>query len=665
MFVSYCFANFNLKIFSLGKLRLIGALYDIQNAFHVDAKIKMILFKKIFSGHSICNEEIFQISSKESIKESENIDNEINLKLNDLNNIQDEASSQDEDPNSIKALYKSLKQLINDGRGNSNDNEDIHSNFYRENIPIENLSKSFMKEFRYTISHLPQDSIFNLFQLYISHYMILNMLIYEETKNVDLICKERYINLLNFFEHFTMKIYLPELKKQLKSANTTIVLKTTMEEQIVNGPIEKLFWLWNTFFINVLISSDNHLEALPFLNRLIDISTYSYSSRIHRTQMFYYRALVLYKQLKKNVELVDKSKKIFKLFTHHLVDNLKQDSNLLEKMSTPSPKNRKKVTNFEAPKKRDLLCSAAKEYKESLLEKIQSTRKGMVVTEGTRREGFKFDYDDLDFNDNEDKNESIISSNTKLSKEINHKKPNSKSVAFTRKKSDTDLSTFKNGEQFSVFVDDDCHWVDESLSQLFSTLTVNDETETTETNLYFSKLFNIDEMDKNCNLDSITNEDVKQCLKKAISYIGCHPSHKLYSQLHYLFYKLYKLMAKNNQTLCFHLAETASYHCFRYRLLFNTFKKINASKHPQYDIDSIRFRNEDFGCNSYMHNLPKTWRFVQIKLIENGTNNPDLLLCRFQNGYQPYFVKIKSDQQKVSVRLEMCLIIMNIFHIGH
>ncbi|OTF72211.1 tRNA N6-adenosine threonylcarbamoyltransferase, mitochondrial-like [Euroglyphus maynei] len=495
-----------MNIFSLGKLRLIGAMYDIHNAFHIDAKIKMILFKKIFINNSISNDEIFQISPTESIK-GDNNETGIDLKINDLNNIEDEINV-DEDSNSINVIYKRLKRFIHEGRRDMDCNEDLDSSFYRENISIENLFESFMKDFQHTITHLPEDSIFNFFQLYILHNMIVNILIYDKTKDANLICKERYISLLNFFEHFTMKIYLPGLDKQLKAINTTtIVLKTTMEEQIVNGPIEKLFWLWSTFFIDALITTDNHLEALPFLNRLIDVSTYSYSSRIHRTQMFYYRALVLYKQLKRNNSLVEKSKKIFKLTTHHLVNNLKT----FEKMMTPSPKNRKKVTNFEAPKKRDLQSSA---------------------------------------------------------------------------------------------------------------------------------------MNEHLNLDSITIEDMKQCLKKAISYIGCHPSHKLYSQLHYLFYKLYKLMAKNNQTLCFHLAETASYHCFRYRLLFNTFKKINASKQPQYNIDSIRFRNEDFATNSYMLTLPKTWRFVQIKLIENGTKYPDLLLCRFQNGNQPYFVKIKSDQHK-------------------
>ncbi|KAH9497839.1 Separin [Dermatophagoides farinae] len=656
-----------MNLFSLGKLRLTGAIYDINNTFYMDAKIKMILFKKIFHGHSKCNDEIFKISPTPESFDVEN-DLKIDLKLNDLNNIDnDNDDNEEEDPNSINVIYKRLRKFINHAHHNGDMDDLKESNFYHENIPIEKLSSSFIKDFQQSLIHLQKDSIFYLFQLYILHAIIVNMLIYNETKNALVICRERYLSLLNFFEYFNMKIVIPELNRKLKSGNNNsykIIVKTTMDEQIMNGPIEKLFWIWNTFFIEVLIQHDKYLEAWPFLHRLIDISTYSYSSRMQRSQMFYYQALVLYKQLKRNKNNDEESKKMFKLITHHLVvDNFQKDLNSLEKLSTPSPKNRKKastMTNasaiFEAPKKRDPLGSAEKEYKKSLMDKIQSSRH---VIEGTRRiNDFKFDDDDDDDGDLDPVNDNNKDDNGS----INIPKIESSDSVTTTSRSHT------NKEKFKIFIDQDCQDhqdyvnLNESLSKIFSMLTIVDRknettntttttNETATTDLYFNKFFNFDnEMNDNngnYNPDSITNEDVKLCLKKAISYIGCHPGHRLYSQLHYLFYKLYKLMAKSNQILCFHLAETAPYHCFRYRLLFNTYKKINSSKSPQYNnLELIRFKNEDFAYNAYVSILPKSWRFVQVKLIENGKNNPDLLLCRFQNGYQPYFLKIKSDQQK-------------------
>lgn len=103
---------------------------------------------------------------------------------------------------------------------------------------------------------------------------------------------------LLLLENFTIKCHFKGVQKMANESCFIPSIKTTMDEQLFHGPSAPFFWHITVFYVKKMVDGQLYKEALCFLNKLTDFSTYSYETRVYRCIMFYYRGLVVYRLLK-------------------------------------------------------------------------------------------------------------------------------------------------------------------------------------------------------------------------------------------------------------------------------------------------------------------------------------------------------------------------------
>lgn len=585
-------------------MQLIAAKYDIMDGYYLDAKFKLTLFKSYFKKCSY-NANLFDKPTDSSCQTSEPKKDE-EIILNSLNNIKiDDCAQNNETSNNFDKYYQCYKQLIIESR------TDRPEDNFCDNISLEKYLQKFITDFKQV--KLPKDMIIIVFYQYL-FYIINNLCIsYEETLNTNAITTERYLFILKIFEHITLKIYAESIKKEKISQ-----LSTTIDEQIIHGPFSVLFWLLSENFIRILIAKRSYQEALPFLHKLTKISSHSYSNRVYRSKLYYYQSFVAYKILKQ-MNVFEKPKMFqIKTFQFNEMPLIQDDGE-----RTPTPKTvRNRRINVKAPVKVPCISDTAKQYGKSLLNVISQE-----TLEGTRRNVLNF-TDDLIIND--DGNE-----------QIKPFEPSTSSLSSSGLNSNYDVHAYENLGIFS----------DEKLLQFLKECTAI----STNESLYITNSAYIN-FEKNESIDNIlkdfTLDNVRTILMRIINYIGLHPTRELYIKMQYFLYKLARFTPHASRYASFHLSETASSHTFRYRLLFTSHKKMEQNK-VNFDIEEINFKYDDFiNCNYNINVLPSTWRFVQIKLLDNGTKFPSILLSRFDSKHSNTFmIKIKSDPEKVCCKM--------------
>ncbi|KAF7489601.1 Separin [Sarcoptes scabiei] len=658
-----------LNILGLAFLQLIGANYDVQNGHLIDAKFKMILFQRYFQSESQLNLEIFEsenekFSSIQTTTSSQNDRSNNDSEMIDSNFLNNDNEEDGEDDDSRpKSIFQCYKKLIIDARSGLSSNS--FGNDYDDSPnPFTVLSEksSFIKFLKdLEEKSFTEDFILNVFELYIRFIITSIMLKSEQSSLMITLTKSKYLLLLDSIEKFVLKIRLPIFAKYFTESLWKITPKSNMIEQIINCSIGSLFWLWSEFFIKSSINSDRSSEIYLLIEKLTQISTYSYQNRIYRARMFYYHALISYRNLRQNHRnestSISTNHKIFKLFTHLLNDEIPSDKQSKQQVSTPSPsvlkssrKNFIEKFNPKAPTKSGFVSETIREYGQSLLDRISSQPH-------SRRNVLNF----------EDESDAFVETETIDQQQSSKQNPDTESKRNTKKKirkkliilDDDDDDDSEDASQsldkpFTIYSES---MIVKSLSQLLESMSIlNKENEADDDDKTLissiTKWFEPFRLNSAKNISDAINSDeneIKQSIKKIVCYVGGHPGHKLYSDLQLLSYKFSKFTNKSDQLLLYHFAETASYNAFRYRLLFNSFKKMNKSKMIHYDVEIMSFNNEDYRFQNYYHDLPKQWRFVQLKVLQkNDCPLPDLLICWFQNGFKPFFIRIKHDPTKVT-----------------
>lgn len=593
-------------------MQLLGADFDVFNDTLKDCKNKLSLFKKLLTNCSEINYELFA-AVLSSIDENDDNAKNIKQSLDDVEFIPensilykeiDEYAEDKQKPLDAYQVYQSLldQRRVDDSFENNCDD------FLNLKSSKENLLQNYVKEFAQLSNNLPTDKISSLFFMYIKMLVINNYLELNDDANSTAIDhNKRFMFLLKLIENYTLKIYVPQVELLIKQKT----VKNSFEEQLYNGLISNIFWSLSLNYVDLFVTKKFYREALCYLDKLVEISAYSFQARVSRCRMFFYRASIIYKLIKSQYQ--DKSWSMFKVNTVDLSNiNVK-----CEQVKTPTQnKKMTKASKLKAPVKGQYISTAVKDYAQSVLE--ITSRDGLV--EGTRRNVLDFDDD-------------LIMNGDKIAK-------SSKSTLKTKK---CTKSSSKIAKSQST--------LEEIVSNFNTAMTLDDTDERDNDETYFGKLFNLNKFLKEFNLSAYTFEDIKQLLRKINCYIGLHPTLNLYIDCQNLYFKLAKLFSKGSPTIMYHLSETMPDISFRYRSILISNRKESLSKCLKHDKELFTFKHEDFNYIPYMNDLPKDWRFLQIKVVENGTPFPDLILCRYRTGSRAAFMKIKFNQEKVMFKL--------------
>ena len=141
-------------------------------------------------------------------------------------------------------------------------------------------------------------------------------------------------------------------------------------------------------------------------------------------------------------------------------------------------------------------------------------------------------------------------------------------------------------------------------------------------------------------------------LHQILKEICPFPPVKLYQSIQRLLFKIYVNNQYHDiQKAAYHFAESTDAISFRYRCMFTSEKKKKFNRFNIYEdkMDFLSFRLEENCQKRFEDRLPLQWTAVQMAAIDNGTKIPDLLICRYENGNQPIFIKIKGNSERVSI----------------
>lgn len=586
-------------------MQLVAANLDYYNGYISDTKAKLLLFRSLFSesySKSLDQSIFINTSAKD-----ENVDNEEQLSLL----ILEFDPLADAEANCDKIDFmQSYRQLLKLGKRDFSSDDD-------HMVPILNVPTLVNKTFsQINKSRNVYKSTFYLHLKLIALELMVNYAENKSNVNFDsllLQCNQ----LLSVLENYTMKCHFPQLQGYFKHSTN---LRTSMEEQVFHGSCHTLFWSVITFYVKTFISQKMYHEALCYLNKIVDFSTYSLETRMHRCEMFYYRGLVIYKLL--NNSNSEKSKQVIKL-SCDLLTQSPFESEVQCLTPTTKPTIRRDLLN-NAPKRTNFDSPTVGQYASELLQVADK-----ACAEGTRRHANKLNFDEPESTSPQD----IIKS---------------KSI----KKVKNALRSGKRAKAGPLTVYQDPEGDQDLITNFDRALKLDDsENDQNSSETYFSNTFDFSKFKQEFDITKYTREDIKLLIHKITSYAGLHPSLWLYHHCQLLSYKYAKMNEKHPLVLLYHLAESANYVTYRYRSILIAHRKA-ALRKEQADVSQIVFKAEDFSYISYTKVFPKQWRFVQIKLVDTKSEFPHLLISRFQDE-KSVFLKIKSKQQE-RVRKGIC-----------
>ena len=147
-------------------------------------------------------------------------------------------------------------------------------------------------------------------------------------------------------------------------------------------------------------------------------------------------------------------------------------------------------------------------------------------------------------------------------------------------------------------------------------------------------------------------ENLISQLHRILKEICPFPPVKLYQSVQKLLFRIYVNKQYNDiEKAAYHFAESTDAISFRYRCMLTSEKKKKFNRFNIYEdkVDFLSFKSEQDLQTRFQDILPLQWTAVQITAIDNGTKIPDLLICRYENGNQPIFIKIKGNSERVSI----------------
>ncbi|KAH9391192.1 Separin [Tyrophagus putrescentiae] len=504
--------------------------------------------------------------------------------------------------------------------------------------------------------------------------------------------------LLLLLESYTTEGHVPALKKacqlvvaakkeavaeeaakkseQQLSAPRPEQLRSTMEQQLLHhGPCGRPFWSVATGYLRQMVEEGHQQgppsggpllpQALAFLNKLCPISSFDYEGSAARCELFLLRSTVIYRLLKPALR---ERRKAEALFTVH------SDAMLSSKSSSST-------STEEAP-----AAAAAVDYQQSSGTAkrgggggAQGTSKTPAAAPKTAKKSKKALFADQPAGELpattgkeslESRRRIIISS------EETQQQQQCSAVAVTPQCAKKGGGGFFNGKRTMTTGvlrqrnrpvtgkkdiplinlddddDDDVILVEEKLGQLkLSSLDTTTAAAAAKKKQNFLLAVDLNGAETASIRRAYEHADVEKALKEAretakkvSTYVGLHPSWRLYQELQFLLFQLARAGAELGateegdqqlqqqlQTMGYHLGEAGDHIAYRYRAISIASRKAKcmsssgksfsaAAAAPVFTFTAenrlLQFKLNDYSSANYTPyaaRLPKCWRFLQLK----------------------------------------------------
>jgi hypothetical protein len=452
---------------------------------------------------------------------------------------------------------------------------------------------------------------------------------------------------LNSIETYTSNILRLKIDDMLKN-NDKKSYKITNSQLEKNGLAKALKFQIYKYMAKLQVEAKEFKDAINTCNQITSLSTFSYEERIIKSELLYFEAFCKFQLL--HNDLIDH---VWVEFDNSLIESVSQMTTA--STHTPSPPlNKNKTSIPKAPKHR-------KGFKNEELQDYMNALRDAVYKEGMDNKRVPLqpkiggNNKKLFENDPISRTLSQSEANDFFTNEpianligidvINKQNPQIQRITRSRSTSLRQIcDTNKSIEKRSILF----------TSQSFSEVTDECFEDIEELDEVFQEKLNISENLKTSQKSSEENynlESIIKILSKVSQLMSSHPSVKLYVSIHKLLVQIYSLEKDfNEDTIGYHFSESSCSAAYRYRNLFIAEKKRKLNKQFKYDIQHFLFKRIDDSNNSIKcltKILPNDWRVIQISAVENNTKIPDLLVCRYQNGKKPVFLKIKTNPEKV------------------
>jgi hypothetical protein len=476
--------------------------------------------------------------------------------------------------------------------------------------------------------------------------------------------KDIYLNSIETYASNVLRLRIDDMLRN----NDKKSYKITNSELEKNGLAKALKFQIYKYMAKLQVETKEFEDAIDTCNQITYLSTFSYEDRIVKSELLYLEAFCKFQlwQIKQN-DFIDY---VWVEFDNNLMESVSQITTA--STHTPSPPlNKNKTSIPKAPKHR-------KGFKNEELQDYMNALRDAVYKEGMENKTNASTSKRVPLQPKIGGNNKKLFENDSISRTLSQSETNDfftnqpmanlvgidvvnkqNSLRITRSRSaslrqikeicDTNTNnTNKSIEKRSILL----------TSQSFSEITdecFEDIEEIDDLNEVFQEKLNINDNLKASHKSSEENnynlESIIKILSKASQLMSSHPSVKLYVSIHKLMVQIYSLQKDfNEDTVGYHFSESSCSAAYRYRNLFIAEKKRKLNKQFKYDIQHFLFKRIDDSNNSIKSLtkiLPNDWRVIQISTVENDTKIPDLLVCRYQNGKKPIFLKIKTNPEKV------------------
>ncbi|XP_054165487.1 uncharacterized protein LOC128963056 [Oppia nitens] len=415
------------------------------------------------------------------------------------------------------------------------------------------------------------------------------------------------------------------------------------------------------------IQMKEFVNVINTCSHLTQLKTFAYEERCIQSKLLYYEAFAKFSLFITNCN-TNKANNVWLEYNSHFINELISSSLItINKSSTPPSitksdiKTSRKVPN--APKQKQFKDKDIGDYVSELnyednnSDDDNNNDKNVSKLKACMRLNFERDCEvrshsmtDLVSNDSQD----IVvidvipkvESNSKTTQRITRSKTNlmKSSVRLSDNEDNVEKKTkrsYNKSTKTNVFINDvsnNINSVDKDIEELDDVfnkkLVINEEIGLKET------------VRKQTDIELIIS--TLQCV---YDLIGLHPICKLYILVNKLLTDIYSLdKLKNEDKVGYHFCEMNAI-TYRYRNLFIAERKRKLNKLFKYDVNSLSFDKLMVSGNNsykvYTDSLPNDWRVIQITAINNDSNIPNLIVCRYQKSRKPVFLKIKADPQKI------------------
>ena len=525
--------------------------------------------------------------------------------------------------------------------------------------------------------------------------------------------------------------------EQQLSAPRPEQLRSTMEQQLLHhGPCGRPFWSVATGYLRQMVAEGHQQgplpsggpllpQALAFLNKLCPISSFDYEGSAARCELFLLRSTVIYRLLKPALRERRKAEALFTVHSDAMLSSKASSSSSMSTEEAPAAAVAAAAADYQqssgtakrggggggrgTSKTPAVAPKTAKKSKKALFadqpagelpvttgkESLESRRRIIISTEETQQQ-------------QQQQQCSAVAVTPQCAKGgfFNGKRTTTMTTGVLRQRN-RPVTGKKGKSRCSVIValliicfslpdiplinlddddDDDVILVEEKLGQLkLSSLDTTTTAAAAKKKQNFLLAVDLNGAETASIRRAYEHADVEKALKEAretakkvSTYVGLHPSWRLYQELQFLLFQLARAGAELGATeegdqqqqqlqmMGYHLGEAGDHIAYRYRAISIASRKAKcmsisgksfsaAAAAPAFTFTAenrlLQFKLNDYSSANYTPyaaRLPKCWRFLQVKLLPNsGATNgtPDLLFARFQADRAPLFFRVSTQGQ--------------------